>query len=839
MSRFLLATLLLSAAAAAGLLDDFHWREEFDDAARWEPRPTWLSNASKTASMSSEEGVACFRVDEPRRGMKWAASVPVVSLLDTPWLVVRYRAEHLVRESGDYVVYLDDRVRGRQLHALRFQDVRPDGRWHLAAVDVTTLTRAEGVYGLAVQVQADAHGDARLWLDGLAFLPEPPQDAETIERVPAAPPKPDWAAPLAQAAWKPRTDWLSNPAAEGKHPVERTDDRWVFRVAEAGRGMKWSWDLPAPVELSGRRYVALRYRATGLARSGDYALCVIGTPRGDGRDYEPVIAPSELLPDGRWHTAHCDIRDVAERFESVGALALQVQAAAPEATLEVAAIRLVSTRRPSPLSDFLAWEREKRFQEPFSAVPLGEAANSASGAWRRHLRIADWFPQEAITAQGIPFRLRRIGPTGRGESALAATSVARKSELRIPCDVKASEVYLLLLAALVGPEEPVYGGGRFRVIRDVDRVRLRLEYADGTADECLPMNVATKDFAIALGPQVLVAAADPSKALKAVVLADRSRQAAFALAAVTARTSGKPGFPEATEDSQPLCAPRRQRMARLDGEKLRAMGLLSQSFEFHIDGHRIPGDSLKATAADRNLGITLFRAAGFDGLTFGIRVPPERRTSTSRAVGAFVVNEGAEARKVGLVAPKVGPYKLCERARDAYYLVPRRGCAFDNRACSYAERYCGLFPVQFLDTFSPTSGLGLSLRIESSAGVRRSFLMEKKADGSFTIGVEYPERTLKPGESLETPMAVVTVTDGDWHRGLEAYREWVKTWHKPLSPRKRWFREIFNFRQRFLRAHDPLYDPKTGRYRMAEAIEEDRREFGGVDYLHLFDWGNC
>ena len=847
--------LAAAAALAAGGLDGFHWREEFADAGRWAPQPTWLSAASKTASVTSDGQAACFRVDEPRLGMKWSASMPMVGFAYTPWLVIRYRAENLNAQGEDYLVYLDDRVPGKQLNAIRLCDVKSDGKWHVAAVEVSRLTEADGAYGLAVQVRATEKGGARLWLDWLAFLPEPPKDAEIIERVPTVPPKPDWAAPLAQAAWKPRTDWLSNPAAEGKHSAERKGDAWVFRVADAGRGMKWAWDLPEAVELSGHRYVALRYRATGQRPWSDYVLCVIGKPRGDGRDYEAVIAPSELVSDGRWHTVHCDVRDVAARFETVGALAIQVQAADPDATLEVADLRLVSAIQPSPLSDFLDWKSEKRFQEPFSAIPLGALAQSNVGPLLRHLRIAEWFPQAEITAQGIPFQLSRIGPIRPigpippGEGALAGTSIREKGELRIPADVKASEVYLLLLAALIGPEEPCYGSGKFRVIRDVDRFRLRLEYADGTADECLPMQVASKRregeapaeprFAIVPGPQVLVAAADPAKRLKALVLADRCKQAAFALAAVTARTAGKPGFPEAAEDSQPLWAPLRKRVARLDGEKLRAMGLLSQSFDLRIDGRRISGERLKPTAVDRNVGITLFHVAGIEGLTLGVRVPPGRRTSASRAVGAFVVNEGTEVRRVALVAPKVGPYKLCERAQDAYYLVPRRGCSFDNRACSYAERYCGLFPVQFLDTFSPASGLGLSLRTENTDCVRRSYLLEKKADGSFTIGVEYPERTLEPGESFEAPLAVVAVTDGDWHRGFEAYRKWLRAWHKPLSPRKRWFREIFNFRQRFLHALDPLYDHAKGTFHLQRAVDEARREFGGIDYLHIFDWGNC
>ncbi|MBM4034442.1 MAG: hypothetical protein FJ291_22075 [Planctomycetes bacterium] len=615
--------------------------------------------------MTSDGQAACFRADEPRKGMKWSAPMPLVSLDETPWLALRYRAESLDTQSEDYLVYLDDAVQGRQLHALRLCDTIADGQWHTVAVEVSTLTEADGVHGLAVQVQATEKGNAKLWLDWLAFHPDPPKDAQVLQRVPAASPKPDWVAPLAEAKWAAHTAWLSNPAPDGKHSVERKGEVTRFAVAEPSRGMKWSWDLPEPAPLEGHRYVSLRYRGTGLRPVGDYALCVLGKPRTAGLDYTPVISDTELVSDGRWHTLTVDIRKAAARFPAIGALALQVQAAPFTAeggcaTLEVADIRFVNAIQPSKLSDSIDWQPGARF-DGFAAIPLGDAGTGDSAEWRRHLRLADWFSDSTITMHGIPFSLNLPKvPNLREVTGLAATGVRAKAELRFPCGLKASEVYLLLLAALVGPEEPVFGGGKFRSIRDLDRFRLRLEYADGTADECLPLNAATRQFGIGPGPQVLVAAADPSKPLKAVVLRDASRQAAFAAAALTARTAEKGAFPEARDE-----------------------------------------------------------AAAF-----------------------------------------------------------------------------------------------------AAAAVR------------------FP-RTLRPGESSAGPARWIRLSDSNWRRDFDAYRASVKESLKPLLPRKQWFREIFNFRQRFLHWLDPLYDAKTGELHLERAVEEAKREFGGIDYLHLFDWGNC
>jgi hypothetical protein len=892
-----LLLLFPSAIVAAGL-DDFHWREECEKADRWTPQVAWLGNPSPTASVTSDGQIACFRVDEPGKGMKWSASMPLVSLEETPWLVARYRAENLNTQSDDYLIYLDDRIEGKQLHALRLCDALADGQWRTVAVDVTTLTNSDAVYALAVQVQATEKGRARLWLDWLAFTDEPPKDAQVIQRAPAVPPKPDWIAPLAQAKWNPRLGWLPNPAPEGKHSVERKGDVTTFRVAEPGRGMKWSWDLPEAAPLEGHRCVSMRYRAIGLSPHSDYALCVLGKPRTAGLDYTPIIPSSELIADSRWHTLNVDIRAAAARFPTVGALALQVQAAAPDAALEVSEIRFLNALQPSKLADLVDWKPGASF-DSFKAIPLGEAAKSDSAEWRRHLRLADWFTAPDVTAHGIPFAFV-VPPSGR----LAATGVRAKGERRFPSDLKASEVYLLLLAAFIGPEEPVFGGGKFRAIRDLDRFRLRLEYADGTADECLPMNVATKQFGIVPGPQVLVAAADPAKPLKAIVLRDACKQAAFAVAAITARTAGARGFADALEETPPLrlrqaIASGQKRMpreaddtivfsndttvARLrfprkqDGEDAPGLPELTELIhrptgwnfmrephpllDLYIDGKKVPAEDFKRRTGptypskgvyeDRAILGFHYSVKGYERLSVLVFVTLGR---AGISFHLFVDNAGDASRRVAVIGPKIGPFRVSEKTEESYYLLPKCGAAFDNRPCSYRQRFCGLMPAQFIHAFSPKDARGIYLSTVDARGLAkgatevkdetfwapRLFTLEKK-DGQFTMGVDFPEQTIRPGDRFLAPTVDIALTDGDWHYGLDAYSNGISEWYdvKPLSPRKPWFRDIFNFRQRFLHGLDPLYDAKTGELHLERAVEEAKREFGGIDYLHLFDWGNC
>ncbi|HUT92730.1 MAG TPA: DUF6259 domain-containing protein [Thermoguttaceae bacterium] len=860
----LVGWIVLASPAPAGDLDDLSWREPFEDVEGWTAQPPWVTNASAAASVTSDGEIACFSVDEPQRGMKWSASMPAVALEELPYLVVRYRAEHLDTGRTDYLVYLDNRVPGAELHAIRLCDVAADGRWHVAAVDVTALTRAEAVQGVAVQAQADGKGKARLWLDWIAMMPRAPDDAEIVERDPAVSPKPDWVAPIDAAQWSPQPSWLGNPGAGGKHRVDRErDGSLAFRVAEPQRGMKWSWDLPEPVALEGHRYASMRYRATGVGPLGDYALCVLGKPRASGPGYLAVIGSAELASDGRWHTLDVDLRPVAREIPIADTLAIQVQAAEPDAALEVSDVRLANSRTPTRLADAVDWQPDARFDR-FDAVPIESVAGSRSREWRPHLRLADWFDEPDVTAHGIPFSL-----VSR-ETDLAATSLRGKSEIRFSADVTTGEVYLLMLAAFTGPEERPYGTGKLRAIRDVDRFRIRLEYADGTADECLPMHVATKQFGIVQGPQVVVAAADETKRLASIVLCDTAKQAAFAVAAITARTEPDRLLPEALEESPPL----RVTPSSAAGEGttlevaldtggppvLRRLAhqpsgwdLLAEPcsiLRLRVDGREIAAEQFRRlipqSPAQGDAPIDWYEIRGVDGLRVGVEAKEwtpgggvcELTSRGPTMIAVHVQNRGSKEHAVELTAPVIGPYRLGEDPADAFYLVPKRGAALDNRPCSYRERYCGTFPVQFLDTFSPADGRGLALQTMDTQCLRKHFLLKKEA-GTFTLGVEYPERTLKPGEHFRTAPTILIATDGDWRRGLGEYRRWVRSWYKPLSARKAWFREVFNFRQRFLWWLDPLYDPERGEFHLQRAVDEARREFGGIDYLHVFDWGNC
>lgn len=88
---------------------------------------------------------------------------------------------------------------------------------------------------------------------------------------------------------------------------------------------------------------------------------------------------------------------------------------------------------------------------------------------------------------------------------------------------------------------------------------------------------------------------------------------------------------------------------------------------------------------------------------------------------------------------------------------------------------------------------------------------------------------------------MLATTNGTWHSGLLAYRNWLKTWYRPVAPRNAPFREVFNFRTGYLFHDSPglnsgIVDATRGKWTLREPLDHDLRGFGGIDFLRLFDW---
>jgi hypothetical protein len=844
-------------------LEQVALRENFDTLAAWSAQPTWQSNPSRAASATCADGVACFAVPEPKRGMKWSRLTPGVVLEEMRYLVVRYRAENVRAEGSDYFIHLDDGGK-TSCTALRLDDVVADGQWHTVAVDATRLGTTGEIKTLAIQVPSSAAGQARLWLDWVMFADRVPEGATELR---APPQLPDRTLPLAAAQWRAHGSWLANPATQ--HEERREGEATVLSVGEPGRGMKWAWELPQREPLGPHRFLTLHYRATNCAPVGDYALSLLGKPRTGGRADVPVVANREIIADGRWHTLSAGLTVAAAQLSDFGTLALQVQAGAQgQAVFQVDRLALTSCRAPHALAEFFDLTADAHF-DGFQVVDLSSLGNNSAARFVQRYNLAGGFEGTTLTAGGIPFSLPSKQPD------LYCSTFEGCEELAVPLRTKASEVYLLLWAAFTGGEEQARGSGRLQKLIDGDRFRVRLEYADGSQSECLPLNRVTRRFEITAGPQVLCAFAEPTKQLRRVVLCDRTAQGLFGLAAVTCRTAGDRLCGEFAEElpalrirpPSPARTPERA-AARLASQHIELANThLALTLEYaplprvvrlvnRATGH----DALGGRAAEPLLALNAgaLEPAGVPDIKESAdRVVVECRYNVTQAPGVQAIlraelgagsevaievaftNGGAQPVPLGFAGPTIGNLCLGDDLAGNYYLLPKCGAAFHNGPCQFHERYCGHdMPLQFISLVNPAAGEGLYLRTEDTNDTWRSYCLRKGEQG-VSFGLDYPVEPLAPGATRHGSRTLLGVGGGDWREGFEAYRRWLQTWYRPAAPRQPWFREVFNFRQHFLWSNEPLYDRTTGELHLERALTEAQAQFGGLEYLHLFDWGNC
>jgi len=851
-----------------------HVRFDQSTADHWRQMPNWLGNPSARASLSVAEGCLAFSVPEPNKGMKWTVAARPT---DARYLLVRYRAVNL-RPSGDYFIYLDDGLRHdlpfRGLNAIRLNQLVADGRWHFVAADLAARKVGPFITTVAVHVQANERGEARLWVEEIAFVDKLPPGCQVAGERPPPGPARSREIPLATLAEaRAEPSWLSNPASPGAfglslEKANRKDRRGAvrFRVAEAGNGMKWSGALRPPLDLSATPFLLLRYKAVGLAPRRDYLIYLGPQKPARAQSYYHAVWLDEVVADGKWHTLV-----VRSKPYRASVLAIQVQARSRDATLWLAPL-VFSSRRPEialGLRDLLTFSTDlvkARVRPPDARLlDISPALNHSLADHLSTLGLAAdaRFPAKNIVVAGIPFRVS----TSTEPNVAVCPPGARAVE--IPIGERASEVFLLLSLRLPLMDEPSYGGGRRWRITRPHRVRVEVEYEDGAVDRCLPYRLAAAAHEVARGLDAYCVAADPARRIRAVRVCDGLAVGSVGLCGLTLKRSGRRLFPRSAR-IPPAVATKRVRLpdpgepkAELSGGRavvgnacLRLAlaldrGVVAEKLEvapLRANVLACPAPLFEVQVGDERVGSGDYRLdeGRTEGAALLLKLRPPRadlpsleltlRASRSPALSlaARAVNTARNALRPRLRLLSAVPMRLGEGDR---YFFPANPPLLSDEPTNLGAIYGGAFPLQFVSLFNYQAGCGLYAMTRDTEGQFKRFLVRRSRSGTTALGVEFWPDPLPPGASFATPALLLGVNTGDWHGAFAAYKEWARSWYRPLVARKRWFRQVFFFRQDYIRAG--LLDPKTRTYRLREKVREAREAFGGCDFLHIFDWGAC
>ncbi|MCU0960468.1 MAG: DUF6259 domain-containing protein [Pirellulaceae bacterium] len=660
------------------------------------------------------------------------------------------------------------------------------------------------------------------------------------------------------AAWTVQPAWLANFTPH--HEVATTAQGLRFAVRDSMVGAKWSRDLQPP--MVGVRFVRLRYRAQHLRSGGDYVLYAAGGESPLQEQY--LLREDDIISDGQWHVAIAPVQ-----LAEIHRLAVQVQAYEEDAWLEVSDLRFLGERPELRLADVCestsSWPAEMLGWRPIE-LPPGTVSGEELA---RRLGICDWFESGPVTIAGAPFQVRG------DDAGVPMTPLEEPGRIDVPLSGRAAEAYLLLAAELPADEEPSYFSAA-GVVRHVHRLVVRVDYEDGTSEEQFPFALRTRRHAVTCFPQAYAVALDPAKSLRSLALVDRMSRGAFALVALT--LADQPGPATNATALQPavrLPSPspfvthptgitrEGDRLTVQAGTATLAMswknGLRVESvsnrsgegLEAHVAAgplFRCLGDTWEMTSEDFVVErMTPDEPIAVQRLRIDLRcdkVSPEIRVHVAidveepEAIGlqATIELPGRDAASIRFIFPELQDIRLGESPADVWIWCPRRGDVITNRSIALREPYAGAGnPLQVIGCFDPQCGTGLYLMTQDLEARSKFYHVQKTARGA-RLAVEYT-----PLHRGDLPRSVIGCCQGDWHEQLARYQQWVATWYQPAAPRKAWFRQVWNFRQQFLHFELPsksgMYDEKTRTLRIKEIVDADAAAFGGVDYLHLFDWG--
>ena len=533
-------------------------------------------------------------------------------------------------------------------------------------------------------------------------------------------------------------------------------------------------------------------------------------------------------------------------------MAIQLQASGAGAEIELARLEFLAEKPKLAVEDLLAVGRLESGK--FCPVSIASICNDSHESVLNELNLREWFRERKVTVSGVPFHFET------GASDVAATDADKSSEIQVPLpDVEASEIFLLIAATSKS--------GKPHVVSEPHQFSVQVSYAQGQPVVCVPASVAGK-HGLSPGLGAYAIAVSPGR-LKELVIRDNIADVKVNLTAVTLgigtnlvpnarppKAAGAkpyaPVKPDGLRNWSTSASANGDGIELSDGRTLIKLRLKPEiSMEIHSlgPGPRISskGSLWKVRIGDRELQSTdfvgklgdspghyaLIEFSDREGL--GIRGRLRLSPWQPGCVELGLELESPKSR-VQVVFPTLPNMKHLDGA-DLSYCFPCRGAVVNNMPINLRVPRSGIMPLQFMDVYGPDGGVYMLTR--DLVGSYHYSLLRKSSDG-VSLGIEYMEQEVAPSSRFTSVATVIGFHDGDWHTAFDAYKEWVKSWYKPDAPRKEWFRRVFNFRQQFLHmffTDGRYFNKETRTLTFAEGIAEDAKAFGGVDYLHLFDWG--
>jgi Domain of unknown function (DUF6259) len=844
----------------AGMAMAGEWLADAARAERWRACTTWVQKQPAKFEVSRGEEGLVFHVEGANAEMPWLLDLRKTGVSgDERYLLVHYKATGVATTRGGYFLHGEEGTHGGRTYALADQ-VKSDGQWHTLAVDLVALDPLDTTYNLTVKVSADAGGSARLTVDRLGFADELPAGAQLAATPAQTKDKTvvlDWRTVGAMSA---QTGWIRTPAANFSAKLE--ESAMAFAVRDGGKGMRWTLALPQPVDLKATPYLSVRYKASGLLAGSTYVLWLGSKETRSGHQALVPFFAGEIHADGAWHNLGLK---VGGSF-TIAQLAVGLDSLSGDVALTLDTIRFSSRSPRWKVAETVVCARRDapwpKGSDGFVAEPVRVTGGKSSAFFLQRMQLADWFVSPHMTVTGVPFEVP--AETGR----VLQTDTANFGALSLPLPPGAKEVYLL--TANTAPATEPWGVDwkhpRPQEILDVpEKVFYEIRYDSGPPDHVLPLDLASGRWGMVCGLGVSVVHPDPVRRATELILHDRMQTASFAIVAATVREI-EPRVAEPNWNSLPVPrAPSRpfdrecfssvtasepivnagalragfDTSAGLEWSELSTAALRGQLdcarcpvFEVEMAGHRLEAkdwslEKMETMGAGRRFLLRNTKAS----LAAKVECVPGHGDEVR--LHMTLTNTGDKPVAATLRFPVLRGVRIGS-AGETSYLFGKRGGIIHSANVRYREPLGEGHPLQMDGFFNPRFGLALACLTHDTVAQHHFINFAKTAEGG-EWSPEYVERDLAPGGSFTATEAALVLCKGDWRAILAAYTDWLKTWFKPVAPRKPWFERAFAMASG--NAHFDAYPTPQERGAVNQAAEVMLQHIGLCDYTHLFGWG--
>lgn len=698
----------------------------------------------------------------------------------------------------------------------------------------------------------------------------------------------------------------AEPATDAPLQSAKASDAGVTfsLVGEASkpRAMSWAGDLAKPISTANSRYAVLTFRANGLRRTYEARPIVTlqGFSEGSADGAAVLLEANAALNDGRSHTL---VAKLPEGF------ALQQIRAAIVTEDDAASLTLerLELAAELPATFGLSTDAKAATVPGLQPADIAAALNGTIDSWNEQILTkhnvlrdgASSLSAGATMVSGVPFTVASSATNlallpssqpAEGTVKFLGHDVAKKflepasrdDALGIDVDVQAREAFLLL--GVSAPPVQRRGGLPPAPLRldDAECLAVELSYDRGPTETAFPYSLADEACIIparALGAYAV--AVDPSRRLKRVTLRSRQFGIDFALAALTFNTGARPIVPQLAaidapevvrQNADPAAAPvaaTRQGSRLTIANRWYEYGFnLANGFEIdRIVNRWSPSANIRASGGVRvRVGDAIYNGKSFRAEVVAVtkagaelkltskreELPLEIGLTVTAGEGpeltfvAKATNRGAKPLAIEFSAPALEDVTIGGLAGTRIFFPQYRAVDTGDPIALRAP-YGPEFASQFMTIYGRAAGVGLSIRTDNPDQRMADFAMRK--DGGGVSGeVRFPQayNTLAAGETRSFPAVTLVAHNGDWHAALTSYRDWLRTWYRPMkSQDKSFFQrawEIACYRTSDVISWNdtrvpPFITKDRSKFETAATFEFEKQARGHLpDLVHFFNW---